>query len=65
LHTASISVQVHDPHLTGAGNTVTGLDVLFLLSQYGSGTAADLNGDGMVDDKDLAILLNLLQTQGW
>jgi len=59
----TISVKVQDPHLLGTGAAVTGLDLLYLLSRYGaSGADADLNGDGVVDQLDRALLLTLL---GW
>ena len=60
---ATITVNVHDAHLTGTGSTVTGMDVLTLLGSYGtSSTACDLNGDGVVDGSDLNQLVTLL---GW
>ena len=61
--TASMTIYVHDPDLMGSGSTVTGLDILDLLGHYGtSGTATDLDGDGVVDAADLSLLLQLL---GW
>jgi subtilase family serine protease len=61
--TATITVEVHDANLLGSGQTVTGLDVLDLLGHFGSsGAAFDLNGDGVVDQTDLTLLVSLL---GW
>ena len=61
--TTTITVQVHDPHLMGTGTTVTGLDILDVLGHYGTtGTAADVNGDGLVNQADLDAMKLLL---GW
>jgi subtilase family serine protease len=60
---ATITVQVHEPDLMGTGSSVTGLDILDVLGHYGSsGAAADVDGDGVVGQADLSIMLNLL---GW
>jgi hypothetical protein len=63
LSSATITVQVHPPDLLGSGTAVTGLDILDVLGHYGtSGAAADVDGDGVVGQTDLSIMLNLL---GW
>jgi len=63
LTAATITIQVHPPDLLGSGTTVTGLDILDVLGHYGtSGAAADVDGDGVVGQGDLSIMLNLL---GW
>ena len=61
--TSTITVNMHDPDVLGSGTGVTGLDILAVVGSLGSSTAAfDLNGDGLVNGADLAILLSLL---GW
>ncbi len=59
---ATISVNVHNADYSNPGHGVTGMDSLYLIGKFGSHDLAfDLNGDGNVDDSDLALLLNLLR----
>lgn len=63
--TATVTVQVHDADFVNghAGDPLTGLDALYLAGVAGTrDPLADLNGDGIVDAQDLAVLLNAL---GW
>jgi len=60
---AAVSVNVHNAGLLSGNATPTGLDVLDLLGHYGTtDPSIDLTGDGVVDDSDLAIILQKL---GW
>jgi subtilase family serine protease len=61
---ATITVDVHDAHVPGASpGPVTGLDALYVAGCLGSALPqADLSGDGLVDDTDLAMVLAKL---GW
>jgi len=63
--TVSVSVEVHDADFVNghAGAPLTGLDALYLAGVAGTrDPMADLNGDGVVDAQDLAVLLAAL---GW
>ncbi len=60
---AALSVNVHNAGVLSGDATPDGLDVLDLLGHYGTtDPSIDLDGDGVVDDSDLAIILQKL---GW
>lgn len=61
----SFVVEAHDADFMDANNgkPLTGLDALYLAGFAGApNLSLDLNGDGVVDDQDLTVLLNAM---GW
>jgi subtilase family serine protease len=58
---AALSVNVHNAGVLSGDATPNGMDVLDLLGHYGTtDPSVDLDGDGVVDDSDLAIILQKL-----
>lgn len=62
VYTATATVHVSDENLTGAANSTIALTLKATVVAVGN--PADLNGDGVVNGADLAILLNAWGTAG-
>jgi len=60
---ASITIHVHGADFTHPGSGVCGQDVLTLIGKLGSSdTGVYLDGNGLVDENDLTLMLTAL---GW